>query len=171
MAIVAALRLRVREGKFREPDLLLLRDRSDPRCQDRYWLGADLVVEVVSRDDPDRGRVEKRGDYTEAGIPEYWIADPADETITVLALEGGAYVEVGVHGRGDAARSRLLSGFAAEVTAVSMPRSPVRDRPDAPTLVERQVAGRWCRSPGRDHSEARLYSSPSSSSSAVLDTT
>ena len=118
VAIVAALRLRVREGKFREPDLLLLRDRSDPRCQDRYWLGADLVAEVVSPDDPDRDRVEKRGDYAEAGLPEYWIADPADETITVLGLEGGAYVELGVHGRGNAARSRLLDGFTAEVTAV-----------------------------------------------------
>ena len=32
----SALRLRIREGKFREPDLLMLRDRSDPRRQDRY---------------------------------------------------------------------------------------------------------------------------------------
>ena len=48
VVLFPALRMRIREGKFREPDLLLLRDRSDPRCQDRYWLGADLVVEVVS---------------------------------------------------------------------------------------------------------------------------
>ena len=59
----SALRMRIREGKFREPDLLVLRDRSDPRRQDRYWLGADLVVEVVSPDDPDRDLVEKRVDY------------------------------------------------------------------------------------------------------------
>ena len=50
----AALRMRIRAGKFREPDLLLLLDRSDPRYQDRYWLGADLMVEVVSPDDPER---------------------------------------------------------------------------------------------------------------------
>ena len=49
VVLFAALRLRVREGKFREPDLLLLRDRSDARGRDRYWLGADLVAEVVSR--------------------------------------------------------------------------------------------------------------------------
>ena len=77
--------MRVREGKFREPDILLLRDRSDPRYQDRYWQGADLVAEVVSPDHPDRDLVEKRADYAEAGIPEYWIADPRDETLTVLA--------------------------------------------------------------------------------------
>ena len=88
VAMVSGLRMRIREGKFREPDLLVLRERSDPRNQDRYWLGADLVAEVVSPDDPDRDLVEKRADYAEAGIPEYWIADPRDETITVLTLDG-----------------------------------------------------------------------------------
>ena len=48
VVLFSALRLRVREGKFRDPDLLVLRDSSDPRYQDRYWLGADLVVEVVT---------------------------------------------------------------------------------------------------------------------------
>ena len=118
VVMVAALRMRIREGKFREPDLLMLRDRSDPRYQDRYWLGADLVVEVVSPDDPDRDLVEKRADYAEGGIPEYWIADPQDETITVLALEGEAYAEHGVFGRGEAAASPLFEGFAADVSAV-----------------------------------------------------
>jgi Uma2 family endonuclease len=118
VVMVSALRMRIREGKFREPDLLLLRDRTDSRCRDRYWLGADLVVEVVSPDDPDRDLVEKRADYAEAGIPEYWIVDPRDETITVLALEGDAYVGHGVFAAGDSAASRLLKGFAADVTAV-----------------------------------------------------
>ena len=118
VVMVAALRLRVRPGKFREPDVLLLRDRTDRRCQDRYWEGADLVVEVVSPDKPDRDLVEKRADYAEAGIPEYWIADPRDETIRVLSLRGSAYVEHGVYRRGDRAASALLDGFAAEVGAV-----------------------------------------------------
>ena len=118
VARVAALRMRVREGVFREPDLLLLRDRTDPRRQDRFWLGADLVVEVVSPDDPDRDLVEKRADYAAAGIPEYWIADPRDETITVLALEGDAYVEHCAFARGEAATSPLLAGFAADIDAV-----------------------------------------------------
>ena len=115
---VAPLRLRIREDTFREPDVLLLRDRSDPRRQDRHWLGADLVVEVVSPDDPDRGLVEKRADYAAAGIAEYWIADPRGDTITVLTLQGGAYVEHGAYTRGQAAASPLLPGFAADVAAV-----------------------------------------------------
>lgn len=118
IALISALRMRIREGKFREPDILLLRRRSDPRYQDRYWLGADLVAEVVSPDDPDRDLVEKRADYAEGGIPEYWIVDPRDEIITVLTLEGDSYVEHGVFRRGETATSALLEEFATSVAAV-----------------------------------------------------
>ena len=118
VVMVSGMRMRVREGKFREPDILLLRDRSDPRRQNRYWQGADLVVEVVSPDDPERDIVEKRADYAEAGIVEYWIADPRDETLTVLALRGETYVEHGRYGRGEMAASVLLEGFAADASAV-----------------------------------------------------
>ena len=62
VVVTSGLRMRVREGKFREPDLLLLRDRSDSRRRDRFWLGADLVAEIVSPDDPARDLVVKRAD-------------------------------------------------------------------------------------------------------------
>ncbi len=113
----APLRLRVREGKFREPDLLLVRDANDGRMRNAYWLGADLVMEVVSPDGPARDLATKRGDYAEAGIPEYWIVNPLDDTITVLTLDGDGYAEFGVFGRGDHARGKTLSGFHADVSA------------------------------------------------------
>ncbi|MDW8234700.1 MAG: Uma2 family endonuclease, partial [Roseiflexaceae bacterium] len=50
----APLRLLVREGTFREPDILLVRDANDPRRQNDYWRGADLVAEIVSPDNPAR---------------------------------------------------------------------------------------------------------------------
>ena len=118
VVMVSRMRMRLREGKLREPDILLLRDRSDPRRQNRYWQGADLVVEVAGPNDPDRDLVEKRANYAEAGIAEYWIADPRDEALTVLVLRGEAYVEHGRYGRGETAASVLLEGFAAEVSAV-----------------------------------------------------
>lgn len=114
----APLRLRIRNGKHREPDLLLLLDRRDHRNQDRYWLGADLVVEIVSPDEPERDLFEKRRDYAEGRVPEYWIVNPLDETITVLRLEGAAYVEHGVFRRGERATSALLEGFAVEVSVM-----------------------------------------------------
>lgn len=116
--LYAPLRLRIREGQFREPDLLLVRDANDPRRQNRYWLGADLVAEVVSPDDPERDTRVKRVEYAAAQIPEYWIVNPIDETVTVLILAGEVYIEHGVFRRGDEASSALLDGFTLQVDAV-----------------------------------------------------
>jgi Uma2 family endonuclease len=105
------LRLRIRPGKFREPDLLLLLSGADPRRQNRFWLGADLALEVVSEEKPERDLVEKRGDYAEGHVLEYWIVNPQTETITVLRLRGDVYEEAGIYRRGDTAASPILAGF------------------------------------------------------------
>jgi Uma2 family endonuclease len=110
--------VRVAPGRFREPDLVLLLDVNDPRNQNAFWLGADLVVEIVSPDYVERDTVIKRTDYAEAGIPEYWIVNPEEQTITVLKLEDGVYTAHGVFGRGETATSVLLSDFTVSVDAV-----------------------------------------------------
>ena len=78
-------------------------------------------MEIVSesKDDRERDVVEKRKDYAQAGIPEYWIVDPETETITVLTLLAGQ-TEYAVHGEfkpGRTATSKLLDGFAVDVAA------------------------------------------------------
>ena len=35
----------------------------------------------------------KRGVYEQAGVSSYWILDPDKETLTILELVDGAYVE------------------------------------------------------------------------------
>jgi Uma2 family endonuclease len=114
----APLRLQIRQGKFREPDLLLLLSAADPRRQNRFWLGADLALEVVSTEKPERDLIEKRGDYAEGRVPEYWIVNPQTETISVLRLSGDSYAEAGTYWRGETALSVLLSGFSVAVAAV-----------------------------------------------------
>ena len=114
----APIRLRIREGNFREPDLLLVRDAADPRRQNRFWLGADLVLEVVSPDQPARDLVVKREEYAIAQISEYWIVDPQTESVTVLRLDDETYAEHGVFGRIEIASSALLDGFLIDVAAV-----------------------------------------------------
>src|SRR5262245_6166124 len=87
----AALRLQIRPGKYREPDLLLLKSATDERRSNRFWTGADLTLEVVSKEKPERDLIDKRGDYAEGKVPEYWIVNPVSETITVLILKGKKY--------------------------------------------------------------------------------
>jgi Uma2 family endonuclease len=106
--LVAPLRLQIRQGAFREPDILMLCAADDPRYQDAFWLGADLVVEVVSPDRPERDTQEKPRDYAEAGILEYWIVNPLNATITVLTLVDDDYIPFGVFASGERATSKLL---------------------------------------------------------------
>ena len=114
---IAPLRVLLWTGKIREPDLVFLRSARDPRRQEQYWTGADLVVEVVSPDDRQRDHVTKRLEYAKAGIPEYWIVDPQSELILVLQLDEDRYVEHGRFGRGAVATSARYTGLAVDVAA------------------------------------------------------
>lgn len=126
----APIRMRIRPGKFREPDVLLVKTATDPRRRNRFWTGADLALEVVSKDKPERDLVDKRHDYAEGKVLEYWIVNPQTETITVLRLDQGSYVEFGVFGRGQQATSVLLPGFAVNVDDVFNVDSPPDDPAD-----------------------------------------
>jgi Uma2 family endonuclease len=57
-------------------------------------------AEVVSpgRTNWSRDYIDKRAQYAALGVPEYWLIDPADQTVTVLSLAGDNYREVGVFG-------------------------------------------------------------------------
>jgi Uma2 family endonuclease len=77
-------------------------------------------MEVVSPGAESRQRdlVDKRRDYAQAGVSEYWIVDPETESVTVLALDGSEYRVHGEFKTGESATSVLLPGFAVDVSAV-----------------------------------------------------
>ncbi len=127
LALMAPLRIRLWEGKFREPDVVCMLTEHLSRVKEEYWEGADLVMEVVSADEKDRRRdLEiKPVEYARAKIPECWLVDPMLRRITVLRLEDGKYVEHGVFVEGQRATSQLLQGFGVEVSTVfSGPKFP-----------------------------------------------
>lgn len=115
--VSAPYRVRLREGLFREPDVLLA--FAGRRLEETESDGADLVVEVVSPDPKSRKRdlEEKRAEYAAAGIPEYWIVDPQEKMITVLVLDGDQYRVHGEFKPDETATSVLLDGFKVDVAA------------------------------------------------------
>jgi Uma2 family endonuclease len=120
--LFAPLRVRLRRGKFREPDIVFMLAQNKAKMGNEYWDGADLVMEVISDDDESHKRdlVIKRQEYAEAGIGEYWVVDPRNQKITVFTLPAGAreYAVHGEFGAGMQATSVLLSGFGTDVTEV-----------------------------------------------------
>ena len=101
-----------------EPDFKILRRRSLPYKElEAHGEDALLIIEVAENS-LSYDRSTKLRLYAEAGIPEYWIVNPLDETSGVLVLRDGAYVERGPFARGMRATSALFPDVSVEVDAV-----------------------------------------------------
>lgn len=104
--LYAPLPLKLFPGTIREPDLLIV---ANPPAQQTLF-----VLEILNEGAEARKRdfVDKREDYAQAGVPEYWIVDPFAREITVLKLEGQVYVEHGRYQANEIASSAKLTGFS-----------------------------------------------------------
>ncbi|MDO4230236.1 MAG: Uma2 family endonuclease [Capnocytophaga sp.] len=73
-----------------QPDLCVICDES--KLDDRGCIGApDLVIEILSPGNSKREMKDKFKLYEEAGVLEYWIVDPNQESVLINVLENGKY--------------------------------------------------------------------------------
>ncbi len=107
------------EPKNRYPDLTIIREEHIQQLRSRNTIRLSmepplLVIEAVSPGDTNRERdyVAKRKQYQERSIPEYWLIDRVQQTITVLELLGGFYQELGVFSGSDLIQSSVISGLS-----------------------------------------------------------
>ena len=95
-----------------EPDLVvILAGRDDIRSVRHVEGVPDIVVEILSSD-RNRDLVRKRQLYAEAGVREYWIFDPVNDTVLPLELQGGAYAERMTLTAADTLTTPLLPGLS-----------------------------------------------------------
>jgi Uma2 family endonuclease len=79
----------------REPDFGLYGPSELGDKKGKTWKNVTpfLVVEVVSPGQADRDYEEKRRDYWDARVGEYWIADPEDKSLTVLTRGASEWIK------------------------------------------------------------------------------
>lgn len=114
------LELEVRgEPKNRYPDLTIIREEHIQQLQLRNTIRLSmesplLVIEAVSpgESNTQRNYIDKRKQYQNRGIPEYWLIDPVQQTVTVLELVGKIYRELGVKSGSDQIQSSVISGLS-----------------------------------------------------------
>src|SRR2546421_659268 len=73
------------------------------------WL-CELVIEVVSEVSRDRDYTEKRDEYWDLGIKEYWIVDAKLEQVLILRRGRSQWTEKKV-GSLEFCETKLLPGF------------------------------------------------------------
>lgn len=59
----------------------------------------DLIIEILSPSTIENDQVLKRRVYEAAGVPEYWMVDPFEHTVTQLILGSQRTYESAVQGR------------------------------------------------------------------------
>lgn len=115
-----------RENNVRDPDLVV--------CSQAQWQAMlhltkaifaagnppALAVEVASPGNTERDTVDKQLEYALAKVPEYWIINPVDCYVLVLALssDGDTYAEVGEYRGTELVTSLLFPTL--EVTAEAL---------------------------------------------------
>ena len=111
-----------------DPDLVVILAGRDDVGGAIYVEGVpDIVVEILSTD-RSHDLVFKRRIYAEAGVREYWIFDPRNDTALPLRLGDGEYVERAALGVGDVLTTPLLPGLTIPLADVfNHPRRPQLD--------------------------------------------
>lgn len=119
LVLFAGTRVKVAADSFREPDVMYIPPEWKAFIRKEYAERVALAVEVVSESNRDHDLETKRAEYADAEIPEYWIIDPENRRVRVLALgEDGTYSEHGEFEDGDRATSRILPTLVADVSAL-----------------------------------------------------
>jgi Uma2 family endonuclease len=101
-----------------QPDILVVCDKS--KLDDKGCLGApDIVIEILSPDTSTRDKIEKFALYERHGVKEYWIVDPADNTVMVFALvENREYGKPRIYSEKDSITTPILDEIAIDLKQV-----------------------------------------------------
>jgi Uma2 family endonuclease len=97
----------------RHPDIAVYLTRpkgKKDRTLWRHWI-PELAVEVVSEGSRDRDYVEKREEYFDLGIKEYWIVDAKLNQVLILRRGKSDWIEK-MLGPDDVIETKLLPHFA-----------------------------------------------------------
>lgn len=95
-ALASGYKVRISQKRGLMPDVQFYKSGNLPRGQ-KQGQGLveghpDIAIEVCSPSSVRYDRVKKLSYYASAGVPEYWVVDPAARTFERLLLEGGRYV-------------------------------------------------------------------------------
>lgn len=85
-----------------QPDILFISgSNKQDKYEERIDGPCDLVVEVMSRSNRRKDRLQKMEIYRKAGTPHYWLADPDENTLEAFVLKGENYSLISAGSTGD----------------------------------------------------------------------
>jgi Uma2 family endonuclease len=109
------------EREYYQPDLIFISHEQAHIKQERVQGAPDLVVEILSPSNAADDLTHKRLVYEEFGVKEYWIVNPEDRSVTVLANMADGFRQHSFASQDSSEKvveSALLADFSVSVDAV-----------------------------------------------------
>jgi len=105
-----------------QPDVLFIKRDKQPPASAKYFAGApDLIVEVLSPSSIRTDRHIKFDAYEQAGVAEYWLANPKTRSVEVHTLSRGEYALLGEFTADEVITSEILAGIAIVTSSLFAP--------------------------------------------------
>jgi Uma2 family endonuclease len=102
-----------------QPDLVFVAKNNLGIIQRRAIFGTpDLLVELVSPSSVRRDRYDKKELYTRFGVREFWIGDPANQSLEILTLKKGRYELLCAAQEKGKVHSLILTGLEFDLAEV-----------------------------------------------------
>lgn len=101
-----------------EPDISIVCDND--KLDKHGCKGApDMVIEILSPSTQRHDQLVKLGLYQRAGVREYWIVDPENQTVRVMLRDGSGVFQIDeLYSRDSVAKVNVLSGCFIELAKV-----------------------------------------------------
>lgn len=96
------------------PDISIICDQD--KIKENHIAGApDLIVEILSKSTAKADKMIKFNRYQAAGVKEYWIVDPAHETVDIYLLQDGYFVHNGTYISEETIRVSIFDDFSIDL--------------------------------------------------------
>jgi Uma2 family endonuclease len=113
--IYAPVDVQLTEHDIVQPDLVVVLKDNRIITPTKVKGTPDHLIEIVSPSTETNDRGLKRSLYERSGVPEYWIVDPLEHTVSRLVLTDGKYAEQTV---GDRLAVSYLPNVAVDLREV-----------------------------------------------------
>lgn len=120
-ALAAPMDVELSRHDVVQPDVLYISKEREEIIENHIVGAPDLIAEVLSPGTGKRDLTAKKALYERHGVREYWIVDPAAETIAVFRLADGKLEPVATAAGSGSLSTPFAEGFVLDVKEVFAP--------------------------------------------------
>jgi Uma2 family endonuclease len=106
------------DDNIAQPDLLFIAKENAGIVKNWVFGAPDLAIEILSPSSIRRDRYDKQEQYARFGVKEYWIIDPVNRSVEILALAEKRFVIHSLASETGTAESKVLAGLSIDVAAL-----------------------------------------------------